>query len=204
MTDIPTESLVEEAKKQYGRQCLINFVHLKGEGRDLYNEVFCYVRRYIGGNFEDAEDIMTDVQLKAWLKRDMYDSVRELRPWIYTIATNTSTDHQRRNKRWNKRISLSINPSGDNTEYHEYIDYDIADEQQPSLDKLESDEHAQQLRAQISNLPEKYRQPIELFYFQGAKYRETANILQIPINTVKTRLRTGLMKLEKLLGKQAA
>ena len=65
------------------------------------------------------------------------------------------------------------------------------------LDLLQGEERRQQVRASVDRLPDFLRQVVVLAYYQGLKYREIAEIVGIPVGTVKSRLHAALMKLHE-------
>lgn len=171
-------------------QLLDDFINLRGEGRELYKSIFKYIRDYLRGCFEDAEDVIIETQLNAWKNRNKYDSSKRLEPWLYTIATNACRDYQRKRK---SRIKLVTNLPDSYDEPKQ--NYDVEDKNtNPSL-SLELEETSVQFRKIVKRLPEKLREPIILVYYQGLKYREAAEKLRISIGTVKTRLRRGILRL---------
>jgi RNA polymerase sigma-70 factor, ECF subfamily len=64
---------------------------------------------------------------------------------------------------------------------------------------MEADERRERVRAVVAELPEHLRGTLLLAYFQGLKYREIADILDIPVGTVKSRLHAALFKLQEAL-----
>ena len=65
------------------------------------------------------------------------------------------------------------------------------------LDHLQGEERRQQVRAGVDRLPDFLRQVVVLAYYQGLKYREIADVLGIPVGTVKSRLHAALVKLHE-------
>ena len=65
------------------------------------------------------------------------------------------------------------------------------------LELAEDEERRQQVRACVDRLPDFLKQVVILAYYQGLKYREIADILEIPVGTVKSRLHTALLKLQE-------
>ena len=66
------------------------------------------------------------------------------------------------------------------------------------LEEVDSAERRGRVRADVNNLPEFLRQVVVLAYYQGLKYREIADILDIPVGTVKSRLHSALCKLQEV------
>jgi RNA polymerase sigma-70 factor (ECF subfamily) len=65
------------------------------------------------------------------------------------------------------------------------------------VDQVQGDERRERIRASVDRLPEFLREVLILAYYQGLKYREIAEILDIPVGTVKSRLHAALVKLQE-------
>jgi RNA polymerase sigma-70 factor (ECF subfamily) len=161
--------------------------------RELYN----YLRRYLN-DAELAEDAFQATFLKIHLKCDTYESGRPVRPWLYKIATNKAIDAQRRNRR-QKIASLDYRLGGDSSSDLATLVDTIAGTEMDPLDRLEFEEEREAIRAKIRNLTEAHQKVLHLVYFQGLKYREAAEILDIPVGTVRSQLHAAIRKLHDLL-----
>jgi RNA polymerase sigma-70 factor (ECF subfamily) len=157
--------------------------------RELYN----YLRRYLG-NAEMAEDAFQGAFLQVHLKCDQFQSGRRFRPWLYTIATNQAIDGRRRNKR-HQAISLDRN-GGDDEDVGKLIDLLVSAEPDPMV-QTDSKEQQASVRRTVDELPEAFRDVVMLVYYQGLKYREAAEVLSIPVGTVKSRLHSALLKVSE-------
>ncbi len=165
--------------------------------RRYERELYHYLRRYLG-DAQLAEDVFQLTFLQVYLKSDQFEQGRKFRPWLYAIATNQATDMQRRNRR-RRMVSLD-------RQANEQIQTDegslaqlIQGQEQTPFAGAESSEQAEQVRALVDRLPEPLRQVVLLIYFQGLKYREAAQVLDIPVGTVKSRLHTAMAKLSQSL-----
>jgi RNA polymerase sigma-70 factor (ECF subfamily) len=163
--------------------------------RRYERELYGYLRRYLGdGNL--AEDVFQNTFLQLYLKSGQYEPGRPVRPWLYTIATNQAIDALRRNGR-HQAVSLDqTREESANGDVHGLID--MLESRGPDpLDLAQSQECREQIRARVDRLPEFLRQVLILAYYQGLKYREIADILGIPVGTVKSRLHAALVKLQE-------
>lgn len=158
-------------------------------------ELFNYLRRYLA-NAEMAEDAFQGTFLQVHLKSDQFQQGRRVRPWLYTIATNQAIDAQRRNKR-HKLVSLD-RTGGEDEDVGTLIDLLISGEPDPH-EETDTEEQREALREALRELPESFRQVVMLVYYQGLKYREAAEVLSIPVGTVKSRLHSALTKLTEAL-----
>ena len=155
-------------------------------------ELFSYLRRYLG-NAEMAEDVFQTAFLQVHLKCEQFDASRKFRPWLYTIATNAAIDARRRNKR-HTTVSLDTPREQDNEDVGRLINLLESGELGPS-DSIVREEANRLVRKTLQQLPESMHAVIQLVYYQGMKYREAAEVLDIPVGTVKSRLHSAIAKL---------
>lgn len=162
-------------------------------------ELFGYLRHYVG-DAEVAEDVFQQTFLQVHLKCDQFDAGRKVRPWLYTVATNQAIDWQRRNRR-HQTVSLDRRRGGHTGEDSAAL-AELLDSPEPGpLETAEATERSDELRRAVDRLPEQARQVVLLVYFQGLKYREAADVLSIPVGTVKSRLHAAIHKLSETLSR---
>ena len=158
-------------------------------------EIYSYLRRYLG-DAAMAEDVFQATFLQIHLKCEQFEESRRFRPWLYTIATNQAIDAQRRNRR-HRMVSLDrVNTKKSGDELGSLIKLLTSDEASPA-DQLLAAERRQWVREATVELPEQLRSAVNLVYYQGLKYREAAEVLSIPVGTVKSRLHTAILKLNE-------
>ncbi len=158
-------------------------------------ELYSYLRRYLG-DASMAEDTFQATFLQVHLKCDQFDEGRKFRPWLYTIATNQAIDSQRRNKR-HRSVSLDRNTrpeSGD--DLGSLMDLLVSREPSPDR-RIETTQQREWIRGAVEQLPDALREAVNLVYYQGLKYREAADVLNIPVGTVKSRLHSAILKLNE-------
>ncbi len=129
---------------------------------------------------EVAQDVLQDSFVKIWKKMEAYNADKgTLFTWILNIARNTAIDKVRSAtyRQDMMKTSLEIGSSEANT--HQKIEH-------IGLGKL------------INQLKPEYREVIEIIYFQGYTHTEAAEALQLPLGTVKTRIKTAIRELRKL------
>ena len=124
-------------------------------------------------NNADVQDALQDAVLKAWEKRDKLRDEKFFRTWITRILINACYDTQRKRRR-----IVSMDEIPEST---------VSNAPDPDL--------ALALQA----LPEKLRLPLVLCYSEGMSYEEAADVLRIPITTLRGRLRRGKEELRKEL-----
>jgi RNA polymerase sigma-70 factor (ECF subfamily) len=173
------------------------------QDRDLFEELvrryerelFSYLRRYVG-DAEMAADVFQATFLQLHLKCSQFQEGRRLRPWLYTIATNQAIDAQRRNRR-HRLVSLDTASSNSNQDVVKLLDLMASNELGPD-ERLGLEEDRSWVRQAVLDLPEHLRCVVALVYYQGLKYREAAEALDIPVGTVKSRMHTALLKLNEV------
>ena len=138
-----------------------------------------------GASSEQAEDLVQETMIAVWSKAGMYVSDRgSVTTWIFTIARNLRIDRLRREK-----TSL----------YTDIDDYDAESnepQQDEALSRLQEDGLVARALAQI---PEEQRQLLVLSYVEDLPQSEIAQRLQIPLGTVKSRMRLAYRRMKKLL-----
>jgi len=187
------------SKQQEGDEALLLEYRQTGN-RELYaqlvyryeRELFNYLRRYLG-NAEMAEDAFQATFLQVHLKCEQFQEGRRFRPWLYTIATNKAIDARRRNKR-HRMVSLDTPREQDHEDVGRLVNLLESDDQGP-VDSAVSAEREKVVRRSLDELPENLQSVIQLVYYQGMKYREAADVLEIPVGTVKSRLHAAVAKL---------
>lgn len=164
--------------------------------RRYEREIYSYLRRYIG-NAEQAEDAFQGTFVQVHLKCQQFDSSRRFRPWLYAIATNQAIDVQRRNKR-HRMVSLDAPTSSDSagrpTTWGEKLVGDAVD----PLDRASEHEDGRWVNEAVNSLGDSLERVVQLVYYQGMKYREAADVLGIPVGTVKSRLHAAVQKLSAM------
>lgn len=126
-------------------------------------------------NVEDTNDLVQDTMLKALTYRDKYTDGTNLKGWLYTIMKNTFINNYRRMMKRNTFIDQTDN------------DFYLDSASHAEKNKAESGFVLNDIETAIAALPENIRKPFSM-NTRGFKYHEIADILHIPIGTVKTRI----------------
>lgn len=135
-----------------------------------YNDIYKFLVRRTGSPFI-AEEVTQNTFLKFVCTLASYREKNKLRSYLFTIAINCSNDYFRSEKR-----EVSLDDFGDCK-----ADTDIEEE----FDKISRGER---VRLALQTLPERQRDVVILRYYHDMKLSEIAEILEIPVSTVKTRL----------------
>jgi RNA polymerase sigma factor (sigma-70 family) len=149
---------------------------------DRYSKALFVVILQLVNRHEVAEDVLQEVFIKIWQNIGMYDERKgRLYTWMLNIARNQAIDRLR-SKDFNNQsrtVELSsnvYNASGEGARVE-----DVG------------------LKKTLAQLPEDNRKLLELAYFQGYTHEEIAKMIQIPLGTVKTRIRSTVSKLRNIL-----
>jgi RNA polymerase sigma factor (sigma-70 family) len=138
-------------------------------------------------NDEQTRDLLQDVFVKIWSNLGRYDASKgRLYTWMLNVARNTALDALRSTKA-KKRPSVTQTLSFDETTLH------IVD-QQHFTNAINPDTIG--LRTLLSRLPHDHRELVDLVYLNGYTQKEAAEVINIPVGTVKTRLRAALRGLK--------
>ena len=156
--------------------------------RELYN----YLRRFLGDGVL-AEDVFQTTFLQVHVKRELFESGRRFRPWLYTIATNQAIDAQRRNRR-HRRLSLDQAHRSSGEDLGTLMEV-VATSDSTPYEAAERGEQAEWVRDAVDKLPDPLQNTVKLVYFRGMKYRDAAKAMSVPVGTVKSRLHSAIQRL---------
>ena len=155
---------------------------------DRYRLILFGVLVRILNNREEAEDVLQEVFLQVWRRAADFDANRG-RPftWLVTLARSRGIDRLRSIA---SRERVAAMAGADNEVFEEVSD--------AATDAIRSEERGVVNNA-LSQLPEEQKRPLMLAYFDGLTQSEIAAQLGAPLGTVKTRMRSGMIKLRELL-----
>ena len=137
---------------------------------------------YMNASMSEGEDLAQETFLKVYLYRDKYAPTAKFTTFLYRVARNTGIDYIRKKK----AIPVSF-------------DDDLLE--QPNIDTSRSMETDWQgdLEKALLLLPDKLRSVVVMSYFEDLKYQEIADILEIPLGTVKSRMSFAMKQLKDLM-----
>jgi RNA polymerase sigma-70 factor (ECF subfamily) len=170
--------------------------------RRYERELFGYLRRYLGDD-DLAEDVFQNTFLQVFIKIRQYEVGRPARPWLYAIATNQAIDAlRRRNRRVADRPAETVSAPDEDGEPRPLFELLPASGDAPP-DAADRTEQRERVREAVARLPDLLRQAVILVYFQGLKYQDAAEVMDIPVGTVKSRLHAALTKLTEEWGAES-
>jgi RNA polymerase sigma-70 factor (ECF subfamily) len=154
------------------------------------SRVHWLVIRMIGSS--NVEDITQDVFLRAYQAIEGYRGDSTFRTWLYRITRNLCVTHLR--KKGSHGGTVSIEEEG------EEAIHNLLPESPVSLeDEIERRDLSAAIQTLMARLPEKYRTVLTLFYLQQVRYEEIADIMGIPLGTVKTYIHRARLRLRDLI-----
>lgn len=160
--------------------------------RDLYR----YLARYLGDPTL-ADDVLQNTFLQVHAKCHLFREGRPARPWLYAIATHQAIDALREaGRRTTISLDRAVSP-GEELAPGTLVEMLVGNELGPH-EGLEQDERQQWVRDSVARLPESLRQVLILAYYQNLRYQEIAEVLGIPLGTVKSRLHIALVRLKAM------
>jgi RNA polymerase sigma-70 factor, ECF subfamily len=156
----------------------------------LYNTVV-----HVAGNAEDAKDVVQEAFVQAFLKLESFQGASAFYTWLYRIAFNVAATHRRRRgaMRSAEQVAIAEGRLRDSTQEHPRNSVDGPG------DRLEREERCRQVRQAISQLAEEHRVVLVLREMDGCCYETIAEILDLPVGTVRSRLHRARMQLREQL-----
>ncbi len=149
----------------------------------LYNTIL-----HVVGCREDARDVVQDAFVQAFVKLDTFQRSSAFYTWLYRIAFNVAVSHRRR-----KRAILSVERTREVTGEEPIDDGDAPG------DRLEQTERSRQVRQALARLSEDHRAVLVLREIDGCCYETIADILDLPVGTVRSRLHRARLQLRDQL-----
>ena len=145
----------------------------------LYNSMV-----HVVGSREEAEDVVQDAFVRAFVKLDTFQRASAFYTWLYRIAYHVSISRRRR-----RRPGLSVDATRERTG-----DEPVDDGQTPE-ERVERAERVEQVHRALGELNEQHRAILVLRELEGYGYESISEILDLPIGTVRSRLHRARMQL---------
>ena len=159
-------------------------------------ELYGFLAKFLG-DAALAQDVFQETFLQVHLSKHTFTQGRRFKPWLFTVAANKARDAMRVRTR-HRTVSLDASLAADNDQSGGRF-VDLIDSGQLSpVENFSQIEMAQMVREVAATMPEHLREVLLLAYFHHMPYKEIAEIVQIPLGTVKSRLHTALSTFVKL------
>ena len=149
------------------------------------------------GNRDDAEDLAQETFVRAWTCFDQFQPGTHFRAWLFRILTTTFINQYRKKNRTPEMLAWEdLTPEAERF----IVDQNGTEDPEEAVLATVTDEEVQ---SALNSLPPEFRTVVVLCDLQEMSYQETADALQIPIGTVRSRLSRGRMMLRRKLMRYA-
>lgn len=165
--------------------------------RQLYTAAMRVTR-----NPSDAEDLLQETFLKAYRAYHTFEAGTNLKAWLYRILTNTYFNKYRKESRRPSEVDLGS--VEDLYLYRRIGSEESAEAARTTEDRVLDGLVESDIKAAVESLPVNFRLPVLLADLEGFAYKEIAEILNIPVGTVMSRLHRGRKAMQKALWDYAA
>ena len=160
--------------------------------RRYQDELVNYIAKFCGSS-DDASDVAQEALVKAYTKLGSFKANSSFKTWLYRIATNHCIDVARKQQRAPAPLSIDAEPE----EGRALVDtLESGDE---PLEQVSTWELQREVRKAIMRLPPKLRAVIVLHDLQGLQYGEVAEVMGVPLGTVKSRIHNAREQLKTKL-----
>lgn len=179
LAEASAEDLMSAVYERRDRAAFIRLFELFGP------RVKAYLIRQ-GADGATAEDLVQDVMLTVWHRAAQFDRGKAtFSTWVFTIARNRRIDLLRRSKR------PEVDPEDPAL---------VRDPDEPADQVVNAAQRSKHLHAAVAQLPEEQKRLLRLAYFEDKSHSVIAEELELPLGTVKSRLRLAMAKLRTALG----
>lgn len=152
-------------------------------------ELYAFVARFVSSDAA-AEDVVQETFIQVHQSAGGFDRQRRFKPWLFTIAANKARDHLRGRVRKRERSMDAAGGAGQ-IEGQSLLEV-LSDPGEDPGAALERDEQRELVRGIIDEMPEHLREVLLLGYYQRFPYKDIADILGVPLGTVKSRLHAAV------------
>ena len=146
---------------------------------------------YFTGNAEEASDITQDTFVKAWKNLKKYNPSYSVKTWLFSIARNTAIDWFRKKR----PLTFSQLNNDDEPDF----ETKIMDDSPTAEDIFESKETQHLVQKALTEIPLRQREIVAMHMQEGLTFEEISNILNKPLNTIKSDYRRALQLLKKTI-----
>ncbi len=156
------------------------------------NPLMNYIFRFTG-NSEDAADLLQDTFIRVYRKKHLYKTIAKFSTWVYTIAGNLAKSELRKGHR--KYLTPIEHKKNDDEEYAIPLP-----DGAPLPDRAaDTNIVYERIQKALLELPDAFREAVILRDIQELSYEEIAEVVGMPIGTVKSRISRGRLQLQELL-----
>jgi len=169
-------------------------IQVRDQNKELYTEIIRryqgklshYLRKFIHDN-DELEDVLQAVFIKTYENLFGFDIKRRFSSWIYRIAHNEAINHIKKHS----RISVSVDE----------VESILMDEKVNLQQGIDQELLREEVEIALSEMKDKYREVLILYFFEQKSYEEMSEILRVPVNTVGTLIARGKKNLKVIIEK---
>jgi len=158
------------------------------------NSLYAFLKQFLN-QADLVDDVFQETFLQLFTSRKSFDQSRPLRPWLFTIAANKAKDALRKSQR-TSAVPIGTISEAEDMSFDDMLNTLGSDTTVP-YDEVERSETAARVSEVIASMPENLREILVLAYFNKFSYKQMADMLSIPIGTVKSRLHTAVARFAK-------
>lgn len=151
----------------------------------------------LSGNTADAEDLVQEAALLAFRGFKTFELGTNFKAWFFRILTNAYFGKRRREKR--RPTSVDLEDVPERYLFERTAEAGLHERSNDPASHLVSEMDVEQVTAAIDALPEEYRVVSMLYFLEDLSYQDIAEVLDIPVGTVRSRLHRGRRMLQKAL-----
>ena len=153
-----------------------------------YQDRLFHAMSHVAGSVEDAHDIVQDAFTQAFVKLESFRGASAFYTWLYRIAFNVAASRRRRAR-----------PTASTDRNQADRGEQVIDPREAPHERLEQQERAERVHAALATLPDEYRQVMVLREMDDCSYEVIAEILDLPVGTVRSRLHRARTQMRELL-----
>ncbi len=157
-------------------------------------ELYQFVVRFTSDSVA-AEDVVQDTLIQVHRSAESFDPEKRFKPWLFTIAANKARDFIRRRTR-RRELPINAKMTEEDQSSQHFVDLFSAELPEPDSEMM-TEEGRKFVRQVVEAMPEKLREILILAYFHRLPYRDIADVVGIPVGTVKSRLHAAVAAFRK-------
>lgn len=152
-------------------------------------ELYQFVLRFTKNSMA-AEDVVQETFLQVYQSAESFDPSRRFKPWLFTIAANKARDYLRSRNR-KREVPIDAPVSGEPQSGQTFLDLMSGDAAEPH-DDLGFEEKRRLVQEVVEEMPPRLNEVLVLAYYHRFPYKEIADVVGIPLGTVKSRLHAAI------------
>ncbi len=181
--------LVGYARGEEGQQAFAELI------RRYQQELFAFLARFVSDSAA-ADDLFQETFIQVHRNAKSFDPERRFRPWLFTIAANKARDYLRSAGRHAAQSLDNVTGRPGESDAPAFVDL-MDSGMAPPPRELSQAEDVATVQRVLAEMPSHYREVLVMSYFHQFAYREMAEMLAVPLGTVKSRLHAALAAFAK-------